>query len=126
MWPTRTHAGALLGMHFRSQHRRTWSAYILTARAKSTRCLSRSAADISVTASRVLVQVLAGMVYMFPKYTLRLLFWRRVGRACASATPLREVRNPDKVHKRHEIALHYGVQPDAHCARIRQFFPLLP
>ena len=73
-------------------------------------------------------QVLFGVVYMFPKYMLRFSFWRLVGRACR-CPELREVRNPDKMHKRREIAQRYGVQPgllESHYLRIRPYFWLLP
>jgi hypothetical protein len=69
-----------------------------------------------------------GSLYMFPKYTLRYMFFRRAGKKLQSARPLHEVRNPKKVHKLHYIASKYDLDPEefaAICKRQLRYWPLL-
>ncbi len=54
-----------------------------------------------------------GSLYMIPKYTLRYLFFRRVGTMVGVSKPLRVVRNPYKVQKLHVIARENGLDPVA-------------
>lgn len=56
-------------------------------------------------------QYYIGMIYMFPKYTLRWLFFRRVGRRFGKE--VHEVRNPRKVHKLCTIAKRYDIDAQA-------------
>ncbi len=70
----------------------------------------------------------AGLVYMFPKYTLRWLFFRRVARRMGS-NPITEVRNPRKLHKLRDIAERNSLDPDqfvAHATKLLARWPLLP
>jgi len=53
-----------------------------------------------------------GSIYMFPKCTMRYLFFRRAGRRAGAEQPLKEVRNPKKTHKLHYIAKKYNLDPD--------------
>lgn len=53
-----------------------------------------------------------GSIYMFPKTTLRYLFFRRAGKKARAKQPLREVRNPKKTHKLHHIAKKYDLDPE--------------
>jgi hypothetical protein len=69
-----------------------------------------------------------GSVYMFPKYTLRWLFFKRVGKRLNSQRPVREVRNPKKLHKLEHIANKYGLSPDEfvhECQKQLKYWPLL-
>jgi len=50
-----------------------------------------------------------GLIYMFPKYTGRWLFFRSAGKKVGSKMPIHEVRNPRKTYKLHEIAERYEV-----------------
>jgi len=49
-------------------------------------------------------QFLSGSIYMFPKYTLRWLFFVAAGKLAGSRGIIREVRNPQKLTKLDEIA----------------------
>jgi len=53
-----------------------------------------------------------GALYMFPKYTLRWTFFRRLGHHFDPNLQLTEVRNPKKVEKLKNIAEKYGIDPD--------------
>ena len=53
-----------------------------------------------------------GSLYMFPKYSLRWLFFRIAGMRIKSQKPIREVRNPAKLSKLDEIAKKYSVDPE--------------
>lgn len=69
-----------------------------------------------------------GLIYMFPKYTLRWLFYRIVGRRVDPVVKLTEVRNPKKVEKLHEIALRYHLDPirfETEAKRLLRYWPLL-
>lgn len=52
-----------------------------------------------------------GALYMFPKYTLRWKFFRKLGQIVNSQTQIFEVRNPRKESKLHAIAEKYNVDP---------------
>lgn len=45
-----------------------------------------------------------GLIYMFPKYTLRYSFYRKAGHKLNKNIHLREVRNPKKIDKLKKIA----------------------
>lgn len=69
-----------------------------------------------------------GSIYMFPKYTLRFLFYRRAGKKLNAKRSLHEVRNPKKVHKLHHIAKKYDIDPEAFaevCEKQLGYWPLL-
>ena len=70
----------------------------------------------------------AGLLYMFPKYTLRWLFYRVAGRRIDRSVRVAEVRNPRKLEKVREIAVRYGLDADAFesdCRKLLIFWPLL-
>lgn len=50
-----------------------------------------------------------GLVYMFPKYTLRWKFFRKIGKSFDENLKINEVRNPKKIHKLEDIALKYNL-----------------
>jgi len=54
-----------------------------------------------------------GLAYMFPKYTLRWLFYRTVGHHLDPALRISEVRNPRKTDKLRDIARNNGFDPVA-------------
>ncbi len=71
---------------------------------------------------------LLGALYMFPKYTLRWLFFVFAGRILKSKRLIREVRNPQRISKLDEIAEKYGLEKEAfHCAcrKLLKSWPLL-
>lgn len=73
-------------------------------------------------------QFVYGSLYMFPKYTLRFLFYRRAGKKLNAKRSLHEVRNPKKVHKLHHIAKKYDIDPEAFaevCEKQLGYWPLL-
>jgi hypothetical protein len=53
-----------------------------------------------------------GLAYMYPKYTLRFLFYRRAGRKAGASTDIRCVRNPHKLHKLDEIVDYLQIKVD--------------
>lgn len=70
-----------------------------------------------------------GYVYMFPKYSLRFWFFRTAGNALGQKRRIREVRNPQKVHKLHHIAGKYDLPADTFTKRCQdqlKYWPLLP
>lgn len=74
-------------------------------------------------------QFYVGSMYMFPKYTLRWLFFRAAGRKCGAKYDLHEVRNPRKTHKLHTIAERNDI--DKHefqrtCEKQLKYWLLLP
>lgn len=72
---------------------------------------------------------IVGYVYMFPKYSLRFWFFRRAGKALGSVGNVREVRNPQKLHKLHHIAGKYDLPADDFAKRCQdqlRYWPLLP
>lgn len=66
------------------------------------------------------LQLLVGIVYMLPKYTLRWRFFRALGHQFDSTLHISEVRNPKKVAKLAVIAEKYDLDPDEFTARARQ------
>lgn len=67
-----------------------------------------------------------GLTYMFPKYSLRFLFYRRVGRKFGKK--IHEVRNPRKQTKLHIIAERNGIPvPEfvESCEKQLRYWPLL-
>lgn len=50
-----------------------------------------------------------GLIYMYPKYTLRFLFFRRAGKKVDPSSNIRQVRNPKKLHKLHHISNLYNL-----------------
>ena len=82
--------------------------------------------DVSFPLSRGLF--IWGALYMFPKYTLRWLFFVFAGRILKSKRLIREVRNPQRISKLDEIAEKYGLEKEAfHCAcrKLLKSWPLL-
>ncbi|MBP9738217.1 hypothetical protein KBD20_00860 [Candidatus Saccharibacteria bacterium] len=55
--------------------------------------------------------VAIGYLYMYPKYTMRFLFFRRAGKKLDPISDIRQVRNPKKVHKLHHIAKKHNLDP---------------
>ncbi|MCC7357619.1 hypothetical protein IT408_03905 [Candidatus Uhrbacteria bacterium] len=69
-----------------------------------------------------------GLLYMFPKYTLRWLFYRRVGKKLNARVSLTEVRNPHKTEKLYHIAEKYGLDAakfEVICREQLRYWPLL-
>jgi hypothetical protein len=52
-----------------------------------------------------------GILYMFPKYTLRWRFFRKLGKQFDINLNISEVRNPKKISKLHVIAQRYNLDP---------------
>lgn len=63
---------------------------------------------------------LYGLLYMFPKYTLRYSFFRKVGKRLKSDRKITEVRNPKKVEKLATIAKNYDLDPDKFVAESKR------
>ncbi len=55
---------------------------------------------------------LIGIVYMFPKYTLRWRFYYILGKRIDKKLELREVRNPKKIEKLKVIAEKYNIDKE--------------
>jgi len=53
-----------------------------------------------------------GLVYMFPKYTLRWKFFNKLGKKFDKKLNITEVRNPKKVQKLEDIADRYNLDKD--------------
>lgn len=53
-----------------------------------------------------------GLLYMFPKYSLRYGFYRTLGKRIDKNAKLKEVRNPQKIEKLKHIALKYNLDPE--------------
>lgn len=53
-----------------------------------------------------------GLIYMFPKYTLRWYFYYSIGKKFDKKLKITEVRNPEKSHKLKEIALRNNLNPE--------------
>jgi hypothetical protein len=53
-----------------------------------------------------------GRIYMYPKYTMRFVFFRRAGKKLNSTVQIHQVRNPKKIHKLRHIAEKYNLPPD--------------
>lgn len=74
------------------------------------------------------LQYCAGLVYMFPKYTLRWWFFRRAGKQLNSSKQIHEVRNPKKTAKLHKIADRYDLDREMFqkvCEAQLRYWPLL-
>jgi len=70
-----------------------------------------------------------GVLYMFPKYTGRWLFFRSAGKKAGSTKPVHEVRNPKKTHKLHQIAERNNIDKDKFqviCEKQLRYWILLP
>lgn len=73
-------------------------------------------------------QFFFGSLYMFPKYTLRWLFFRRAGRKSGAHRIVREVRNPAKTKKLISIANMYEIDEAIFievCKKQQRWWPLL-
>lgn len=69
-----------------------------------------------------------GLLYMFPKYTLRWTFFRVLGNRLKSKIKLTEVRNPTKIHKLDHIANKYNLNPEVfktEALKLMKFWPFL-
>lgn len=58
------------------------------------------------------IQLFVGVLYMFPKYTLRWRFFRELGHEFDKNLHISEVRNPKKLEKLRVIAEKYNLDPD--------------
>ena len=58
------------------------------------------------------IQLFVGVLYMFPKYTLRWRFFRELGHEFNKNMNISEVRNPKKIEKLKNIAEKYNLDPD--------------
>ncbi len=69
---------------------------------------------------------IVGLVYMYPKYSLRFMFFRRAGKKLGAR--IHEVRNPKKVEKLHSIAERNDIPAKEFsdiCKRQLRYWPLL-
>lgn len=53
-----------------------------------------------------------GLVYMFPKYTLRWKFFNKLGKKFDKNLNITEVRNPKKIHKLEDIAKRHNLDSE--------------
>ncbi len=70
-----------------------------------------------------------GLIYMYPKYTSRYIFFKQAGKKSSATVPIKEVRNPKKTHKLHTIATQYNIDSQAFqriCKAQLRYWPLLP
>ncbi len=58
------------------------------------------------------IQLFVGIIYMFPKYTLRWRFFRELGHQFDKNLNISEVRNPKKLKKLKNIAEKYNLDPN--------------
>lgn len=58
------------------------------------------------------IQLFVGILYMFPKYTLRWRFFRELGHRFDKNLKISEVRNPKKIEKLKNIAEKYNLDPE--------------
>lgn len=68
-----------------------------------------------------------GLMYMYPKYTLRWMFFRQLGKKFKKKFTM--VRNPAKTEKLRKLAEMENIDPDAFVAEAKKmlrFWPLLP
>lgn len=75
------------------------------------------------------IDFILGLFYMFPKYTLRWLFFRIVARRIGVTTKVTEVRNPRKIKKLRAIALKYGIDEQIfkkECQSVLKWWILFP
>lgn len=61
-----------------------------------------------------------GAIYMFPKYTLRWKFFRKIGKNFNKNLNITEVRNPKKIYKLEEIAVRYDLDKDKFKEEVRK------
>ena len=61
-----------------------------------------------------------GLIYMFPKYTLRWYFYRLIGKEFNKKLKINEVRNPKKSHKLKEISLRWNLDPELFEKRVKE------
>lgn len=100
-----------------------WSEYSDVAYTATRARWSGHAIDLPISRAGYLI----GLLYMFPKYTLRWLFFRRIGKTFGKE--FRMVRNPAKVEKLRALAEMNGIDPEvfiAEAKRLLRFWPLLP
>lgn len=74
-------------------------------------------------------QVIFGYIYMYPKYSLRVLFFRHAGRKAGAAHTVQSVRNPKKIQKLSAIAKDNGLEQCGFvdiCQKQLRYWPLLP
>lgn len=74
-------------------------------------------------------QIVVGHIYMIPKYSSRVLFFRRAGKRTGAEVTLQSVRNPKKLHKLQAIAEQNQLDPDEFvtvCHQQLKYWPLLP
>ncbi|MBI2627389.1 hypothetical protein HYW72_00475 [Candidatus Nomurabacteria bacterium] len=57
------------------------------------------------------IRFFVGLIYMFPKYTLRWRFFRALGEKIDKSIKITEVRNPKKIEKLEHIAKKYNLDP---------------
>lgn len=72
-------------------------------------------------------QYLIGSLYMYPKYTLRWLYFVYIGKKFGKV--IHEVRNYKKIEKMHHIAEKYHIDPVAFVAcakKLSRIWPLIP
>lgn len=72
--------------------------------------------------------LICGALYMFPKYTLRWLFFITAGKLAKAQRVIREVRNPAKLSKLDDIAAIYHLNPEqfrAICQKLLKYWILL-
>lgn len=63
---------------------------------------------------------LFGLLYMFPKYTLRFWFFRKLGQRFDKNLKISEVRNPGKIQKLSVIAEKYNLDPERFTAEAKK------
>lgn len=70
-----------------------------------------------------------GLFYMYPKYSLRVLFYRCAGKKAGAKQKVNSVRNPKKRQKLIKIANQNQLDPELFvviCDKQRHHWPLLP
>lgn len=75
------------------------------------------------------VAYMFGTIYMYPKYSLRQLFFQRAGKKAGMTERLVSVRNPKKTHKLHVIAADNNLDKEAFqaiCEKQLKYWLLLP
>ena len=61
-----------------------------------------------------------GLIYMFPKYTLRWKFFNKIGKSFDKNLKIAEVRNPKKIEKLERIANKYNLDQDLFKDRVKK------
>ncbi len=75
------------------------------------------------------VTIPIGLMYMYPKYSLRYLFYKRAGHKLNKKIHLKEVRNPKKIHKLKTIAQRNGLGEEEFvktCQQLLKHWILIP